>query len=248
MPDPIAPVAEPSLINEPAKAAPAEVTPESKLFPAEEAPKPKADEPAKPDESAPKPDAPKPEDKPKDEPKKEEPKPGEPKPSADANKAPVDYENLKLPDGSLLSAADLEALKKDAKESGLTLEDAQGVLEVKSDAVKAYAQRQTETLQAVRKEWRANWEKDPVYGGEKLNENTELARRGWDWFADNELKMLADQTGFGDHPAVLKALARLGKLFAEDSNIRGTLGGTPKEKSPEEKLYGATTPGAEAAA
>jgi hypothetical protein len=118
------------------------------------------------------------------------------------------------------------------------------VLEVKKDAVKAFAARQNEILIKARQDWKAAWSKDPEFGGDKLAESSELAKRAWDKVADNELKTLANQTGFGDHPAVLRAFARLGRMFSEDQLIRGNVGGTPeKGKSPEEILYGKTTPG-----
>ena len=238
------PVESPSILNEPPKETPAEKTPEEKLFP--------NDKPAetKPDATANKGDAPKPEPiepkpvetKPEEKPK-EEPKPtSDSKPSTADNKSPIDYESLKLPEGSLLSNDELAFIKKEAKEQGLSLEEVQGVLEVKNDAVKAFLARQNQSVQAAQKEWKEAWLKDPEYGGDKLKESTELAKRAWDRFADSELKKLADQTGFGNHPSVLRMMARIGKLMSEDRLVRGQVGGAPEKKSPEEILYGKTTP------
>ena len=225
----------PSTLNEPSKEVPAEETPEGKLFPEPKAPEVKPE--VKPTELTPG-VAP-------EEPKKEEPEAEPSKPSTEPKAVTVDYENLKLPDGSLLSADELAEVKKVAKDSGLTLDEAQGVLEVKNDAVKAYSARQTELIVKARQEWKESWSNDPEYGGDKLKENTELAKRAWGKLADNELKTLADQTGFGDHPAVLRMMARIGRLFSEDTLIRGSVGGAPKQRSPEEVLYGKTTPGTE---
>ena len=116
---------------------------------------------------------------------------------------------------------------------------------MKNDAVKAFQSRQTESIAKARQDWKAAWSKDPEFGGDKTSESTELAKRAWDRVADNELKTLADQTGFGDHPAVLRMMARIGRLFSEDTLIRGSLGGAPQKKSNEEILYGGTTPGAQ---
>lgn len=173
--------------------------------------------------------------------KKEEPKEPTP-PTTETKSALVDYETLKLPEGSLLSVQDLAEVKKEAKDNSLSIEEAQGIIEVKNDAIKGFSQRQQETWQNLRKEWKQSWLNDPEYGGDKASESTELAKRAWDKLADNELKTLADQTGWGDHPAVLRMLARAGRLFSEDQLIRGQVGASPQKRSPEEILYGKTTP------
>lgn len=235
-----APVKEsPSTLNEPLNEAPVEKTPEQMLFPDL-----KPTEPVKPVAPDSKVVEPKKEE-PTSEAKKEEPKTEPTKPSTEVATTPVDYENLKLPPGSPLPAAQLASFKQEAKEQGLTLEEAQGVLEVKNDAARAVITSQNEALIQARQDWKAAWLKDPEYGGDKATESTELAKRAWDRLADSELKTLADQTGFGDHPAVLRMMARLGRMFSEDKVVRGNVGASPKQKSPEEILYGATTPAEE---
>lgn len=238
MPDPKEPIAEPSLINEPKVVPPVEPLPEAKLFPDKEAEAAKAAEAAKVAEAAKAADTAKAAEEAAKagKPKEGEPKPGDAKPSPEQN-ATVDYENLKLPEGSLLSADELSAVKKEAKDNKLTLDEAQGILDIKNDTINAYNARQKQALSSFRKEWRSSWEKDPDFGGDKLSESTENAKRAWDKLADNELKTLADQTGWGDHPAVLRMLARAGALFSEDQLVRGTLGGPPKEIPPEERMY-----------
>lgn len=229
MPEPIVPIAEPSILNQPPVVPPAEVPPESKLFPEPVAPKVEPTPTVVPSVTPP-------------EPKKDEPKPGDPKPNPPAANAPVDYESLKLPEGSLLSTEELAVVKKEAKEQGLTLEEAQGVLEVKNDSVKTYAANQKELVTQAQQTWKKSWENDPDYGGDKLAESTELAKRAWDKLADPELKQWADQTGLGSNNLVLRMMARIGKMFSEDQLIRGGLGGVPEEISPEERMYGKTTP------
>lgn len=232
MPD--APVLDnPSIINQPIVAPPEPKDPQQLLFP-----DPVTKEPAKSGEPTP----PEVKELAPIEPKKEEPKEEQSKPSTETKPEPVDYESLKLPEGSQLSREELAVIKKEAKEHGLSLDDAQGIIEVKNDAVKALLSRQTETLKNLRQEWKTSWQNDPEYGGDKARESTELAKRAWDKLADNELKTLADQTGWGDHPAVLRMLARAGRLFSEDQLIRGNVGTVPKKRSAEEILYGGTTP------
>ena len=220
------PSSEPSLLNEPLNPTPAP-TPEATLFP-----EVKKEEPTITPEATLFPEV-----------KKEEPKAAAQTPSPEANKAPVDYDNLKLPDGSLLSAEELAVVKKEAKEQKLSLEEVNGVFAVKNDAVKSFVQRQNAVFAETRAGWRESWKTDPEFGGLKLNESTELAKRAWDKLADSELKTLANQAGFGDHPAVLRMMARVGRMFAEDTLQRGVVGGQPGPRDAAEVLYGKTSPG-----
>lgn len=176
-----------------------------------------------------------------------ETKPPTETPKPDAKPAtetpPMDYV-LKAPEGSLLSVEEVKSLNDKAKAEGLTKEQAEGVLKAKDESVKAFASRQEKTLEQAKIQWKQDCEKDPDIGGEKYAENIELAHRAWERVADKELRTLAEKTGFGSHPSVVRMLVRVGKMMAEDKLIRGDIGAVPQEKSAQQKLYGATTPGA----
>lgn len=222
-----------TILNDTPATPPAEQTPEAKLFAADKSDVVKPPEPEKkPEEN--------PAEPPKPEEKKEDPKKEPSNPSTEGNKPPVDYENLKLPEGSLLSNDELAAIKKEAKEKGLTLEQAQRAVERTND-YKSFDAAQKEAFSKEREKWKNEWKNDPDFGGDKTVESTELAKRAWNRLADTELKTLADQAGFGDHPAVLRMMARIGKMFSDDTMIRGTVGSPTKPRAPEEILYGGTT-------
>lgn len=233
MPEPTVAPKDPTILSAPEPVVPK--SPEEKLFnpvipepTAPAAPETKPEVPAEPQEKPTEP-------KPPTEPAKVEEKPSTPP-------APTDYV-LALPKDSPLSPEDLADTQKKAKEAGLTKEQAEGVLGAKDESVRAFVNRQEQLVAKAKQEWREAAAKDPIIGGEKFQENAELARRGFHAVADLELQNLVEQTGWGNHPAVLRAFVKLGKMMSEDRLVRGDVGAPPKGKSREEILYGGTTPG-----
>jgi len=175
------------------------------------------------------------------EPRKEEPKTTPEKVPATS----TDYD-LKLPDGSPLSPEELAATLKEAKEAGLSKEEAEGMLETKDQTARNVIARQNQAFESTKKAWKDQTAKDPQIGGENYARNIEIASRAWDKFADAELKKIAEETGIGNHPAVIRAFLRIGNAMSEDRLVRGTTGPTPGKKSKEDILYGNPKPSTEA--
>lgn len=156
-------------------------------------------------------------------------------------KPPTDYD-LKLPDGSPLSAEDVAQTLKDAKAAGLTKEQAESLLNSKDQGAKALQTRQQEAFKQTQVAWKEAITKDPEMGGDKLAETTVLASRAFKQLASAELQIWAEKTGLGDYPEFVRLMARVGKMMGEDKLIRGTVGASPEPKSREAVLYGKTTP------
>lgn len=238
MVEPTVPAIDPTVLTEPP--APEPKAPEKVVYPDPAKP---AEPPATPPPAAPaEPAAPaKPPTEPK--PPAEPAKPGEP---SSPTPAPADY-TLTPPVGSFVSAEEVEALTKKAKDAGLTKEEAESLLQERVEATQAFAKRQQAQLAEARKQWAEEAKNDPVYGGEKFAESAEKARRVIDRFASPELKKMLDETGMGNNPYVFRFVASIANAFSEDQLVRGQTGASEGKKSPEEILYGKTTPGVQAA-
>lgn len=173
----------------------------------------------------------------------ETPKPAEGAPAATAGgkdgdqggqpKAPDSYE-LTVPEGaeSYIEADDITEIAAIAKARGWTAEQAQQALEDHADAI---AERSAA--------FRAEVEKDPVYGGKNLEQSQIQATRALDrmWPQGSPereaLGKLLTKTGFGNHRLIVGGLANLGKLMQED-NPTGQRPPSGAKATPEEKLYG----------
>lgn len=145
--------------------------------------------------------------------------------------------DLKLPEGSSLDQKVVDQVSQFAKEKGLTNEQAQAVLNDKSESVKAFHESAKAQLEAKRSEWLEAVKTDPELGGDKTAEHVELAKRFIDRFGSSKLKADLNLTGFGNHPEVVRMFAKLGKAMGEDKIV---VDGQPliQRKTAEEVLYG----------
>lgn len=133
-----------------------------------------------------------------------------------------DSKELKIPENSSIDDEALERIASFAKEQGLSKDKAQALLELEAKSLTAFETKQRESLMQMRKEWVEQVKTDKEIGGDNFNQSVELARRGLEKFATPEfIKGLTD-TGFGDHPEVVRVFARIGKLIGNDKIIMGS--------------------------
>lgn len=152
-------------------------------------------------------------------------KPAEPKAVA-----PEKYD-LKLSEGSLVDARFMERIATHAKEQGLSNEQAQALLDQKSNEVAAYIQEQSAA-------WKEAALADKEIGGDNLNKNVEMAKRVVDRFGSDSLKKELDKTGYGNHPEVVRLLMKIGSSMSEDQLVVPGSQPVTAPKSREELYYG----------
>jgi len=175
----------------------------------------------------------------KDEGKEPEKKPDEKKPEEKKpeSKAPEKYE-LKLPKDTLLKPTVVERIAAEAKAQGLTNEQAQALLEREDRAVKEFRGEQQVFLDTKKVEWKEASSTDEEIGGENFARNSELAARVVNRFGTDALKREMDQTGYGNHPELVRLLVRIGHSMSEDQLVLpGAQPGGPK-KTRAQKFYG----------
>ena len=162
----------------------------------------------------------------------ETPPPAETKPP----EVPENYE-LEIKDGYKVSETDIAEVKALAVEAKLTKDQAQKFLDSKSQAIDKYMEKQQSDYVELTKQWITDIRSDKELGGANLK-NTELyAKRAMDEIASPALKQILDDTGYGNHPELVRAFARLGKRISPDVMVQA-----PKSpaaaKSFEETFYG----------
>lgn len=142
---------------------------------------------------------------------------------------------LKFPDGVALDTKLMDGFKATAKEIGLDSPKAQQLADLYLEHQQALAKAHEEEARAVVAQWRAEVDQDKEFGGAALQENLALAAKAIDRFGGEELRQVLEQSGFGDHPAFVRAFIRIGKQLREDS-IAGTSAAPASQLSPEERL------------
>ena len=125
-------------------------------------------------------------------------------------KEPEEFD-LKLPENSLLSNDAVEELTAIAKENGLNAEQAQRLLDIQSETVAEFNDVLQKDFEDQVEAWGDEIRADKEYGGEKLGENAELAKRAVKAFAGEEFLQELDDTGYGNHPRLFKMLVKIGR-------------------------------------
>lgn len=149
--------------------------------------------------------------------------------------APEQYEDFSAPEGLSYDEQFIGTFKDAAKEVNLSQKQAQHLLD---KCAPVLAQRQIEQIEAVSKQWEERTKTDKEIGGENWTRASSDIARVRDKFGINaDGKMDPDiqefmQTPIGNHPGLLKLLARVGRAFGEADFPRGAP--APKQISPDD--------------
>ena len=153
----------------------------------------------------------------------EKSKEGEKKEEAEQG-APEQYEEFKAPEGLSYDDQFMGTFKDVAKELNLSQKQAQQLLD---KCAPVLAQRQVEQIKAVSDQWVERTKSDKEIGGTNWTRAASDIARVRDRFGVNaDGKMDPDiqefmQTPIGNHPGLLKLLARVGRAFGEGDFPRG---------------------------
>jgi len=146
-------------------------------------------------------------------------------PAAPAAAAPADPAapaapeiTITLPEGETVDQPRLDAYVGALKEANLTQEQADKLTPFLLGQMKALQEQQIAAWADTTKAWRTQVEQDPEIGQGKLRESLLAAARARDTYGSPEFKtLLADPNlGFGNHPAIVRFLAAVGKAMGED--------------------------------
>jgi hypothetical protein len=142
--------------------------------------------------------------------------------------APVipDKYDLKLPEKSLLDGRALESVAATAKALGLPQDAASKLVEHTEAAVSAYVEATANQWRAKTQQWQTDLKAHPTVGGEGFSANMDLAKRMVDKYGSTELKQALEETGYGNFPALVEFVVKIGKAAKEDQLVHaGTQNG-----------------------
>ena len=138
---------------------------------------------------------------------------------------------LKLEEGSLLSDSDIDRISTLAKEKGLSEEDAKALMSGENAAVTGYKDAQMQEVEDVRTSWVEESKSDKEFGGEEFDANMAVAKTAIDKYGSAEFKKSLEDTGFGNHPEVVRTFYRIGQAMANDKLVtaESTVGNKPSD-------------------
>jgi hypothetical protein len=161
-------------------------------------------------------------------------------PSEDAAGAPEAYEDFTLPEGVALDADTDAELKALAKDLNLTQTQAQKVADLGAVLTQRWATQFQEQLTSASEDWATATKADKELGGEKLTGTLTGAKAALDKFGTPELRELLQTSRLGNHPEVVRLLARVGQAISDDNAVVTGAPPSSKGKSLADKLYGSS--------
>ncbi len=140
----------------------------------------------------------------------------------------------------------VDALTPMAREMGWGNDQASKVAQFYNDTVmpkleSAFQAQLAEGVQAQRTEWaneaKASISTDPVYDGKKLEDVLPVSAKAIDALGGTDFRTFLDETGLGNHPALLKVMYQVGKAMTEDGFDLSNTSAAPRPLTREEKYY-----------
>ncbi len=158
-----------------------------------------------------------------------------------ADPAPAAAVTLKAPEGQTIDDATLRAVEAFAKDAGLSQKQAETLLarEVKgrSESEAAWKASQVAEVAKVADTWRAEAEKHPEIGGDKLPGAIANAKRALAAFATPEERKAIADSPFANNPMFIAIMSRAAKGLPAEDVIHAGAGGKVPPTSAVDVLY-----------
>ena len=144
---------------------------------------------------------------------------------------PYEFNTKISDDTSELDPEVVTAFGEVAKELDLPQDAAQKVLDKVAPVIQA---KQAKVLEQVKTDWANDSQADKEFGGENLAENLEIAKKSLDAFGSDTLKSLLHETGFGNHPEIIRFMFKVGSAISEDSYVGNSEGAMSQGADPKD--------------
>lgn len=152
--------------------------------------------------------------------------------------APEKYE-FKPAEGHELDADLLGEFEGVARELNMPQAEAQALVDRLAPKITArFANQQAQAVEAASTEWATATKSDKEIGGDALTENLSLARKALETFGSPELRTLLEDSRLGNHPEVVRFMARAGRAISADSKL--VTGSAPANGAGAQSIYAAS--------
>lgn len=146
---------------------------------------------------------------------------------------PETYE-YKLPEGMQIDEAAKGKFDTWARERGLTNEQAQAAVDLHVELMQQARESFQEAVTAQQEKWLTETKQDKEIGGAKLQEVGAVCSLVVGKFGSDALKAALNESGFGNHPELIRFIHRIGqelKVKEGGAIPAGSNGATPKTAS-----------------
>lgn len=144
----------------------------------------------------------------------------------------VETYDIKTPEGYDVDDEIKGEFTTAAKEIGLSQKGVERLVGIQTKL----QERQAERTAALVKDWDKQARSDKEIGGKDFEANAAYGRQFLADFGDEQVSVLLDKTGLGNHPAVVKMFIRAGKAHGEATTSKGASTGSKQDAAT--VLYG----------
>lgn len=146
--------------------------------------------------------------------------------------------DIKVPEGMSMDTEALERFTPVAKELKLSNDQAQKLADLYAERQEATFKAQREAYAKTVEGWIKEVKADKEIGGTNLPVTQATCKKALSVYdPGGEFMKLMDESGFGNHPAVLRFVNRVGKSVREDQGVQAK-SLAPKERDINKILYG----------
>lgn len=138
-----------------------------------------------------------------------------------ATGAPEQYEAFQYPDGYEVDEAALAEFTGVVKALNLTQAQAQQLIDFDAQRYTVAAQQADAQMTNLRAQWKSEIAADAEIGGAKYDQSMVAVAKTIDAFGSPTLRTFLNESGLGDHPEVVRLLAKVGDAISEDRLVSG---------------------------
>ena len=189
----------------------------------------------------------------------ESPEQATPQAGAEQETAKAGYEPFNIPEGFVMDEAHTSDISAFAKEFGLDQAQAQKMVDKHFDIVSKNNDSIMEAKESTLKEWASQAMADKEFGGSNLSDNMAGARKAMNSFSQpavdangkailhqegslkgqqmSEVEVLMNESGWGNHPAMIRVFHRINQAMSEDSFVQGDMKPREQKKTAAQTMY-----------
>ncbi len=171
---------------------------------------------------------------------------------------PTGYESFTMPEGYTMNDEQTSDYSTFAKDLGLDQTQAQKAVDKHFEFVNKAREQGMQAQEAMQEGWATETRNDNEFGGSNLSENIAGARKAMNSFSQpavndgkpvlhqdgpmkgqqmTEMEVLMNESGWGNHPAMIRVFHRISKAMSEDSFVTGSLAPPATKKTQAEVMY-----------
>ena len=169
------------------------------------------------------------------------------------------YEPFEIPEGFSMNDEQLSDVTAFAKDLGLDQANAQKAVDKHFEMLAKVRDQGTQAQESMHQEWAASVRSDKEFGGGDLQENISGARKAMNAFSEpakdakgkavlhkegpmkgqqmTEIEVLMNESGWGNHPAMIRVFHRINKAMSADSFVTGQIAPPATKKTQAETMY-----------